>query len=85
MHWQACGLPLATKVCFEVVYPANIADEQLIKDAIVQSPQIVQIADIIPLSLLNKTIVFLRVVSLEYRKDSDYYRRVLDIKDDEIA
>ena len=53
-------------------------------------PWILQIADVVPLKLrgsdgTDSRIVFLRVVWLEYLSDPTFYRRVLDIEDDQIA
>ena len=48
-------------------------------------PQIIQISDVVPLQLNDGAIAFLRVIMLEYLCDTTFYRRVLDIEDDDIA
>lgn len=50
-----------------------------------ERPQLVQISDVVPIQIDQRCLVYLRVVWLEYVRDTTYYRRVLGINDDEIA
>ena len=87
MQWEACGLPLVSRIGLELLHSGDLesqieADE--LKDVIKSRPQIVQIADVIPLTL-SGDLAFFKVVWLEYGRDKTYFERVLDIQDAEVS
>ena len=47
-------------------------------------PIVVQIGDIVPIEIDNN-VIYLRILSFKYTRDTSYIRRVLDIEDSEVA
>ena len=87
-------MPRVNSIEFELIHHSATQvrpTEEVIKQSLLEHPQIVQIGDCIPIKyrLSNgqpeKNSAYLRVVNLKYKRDTKYMRRVLDISDPTIA
>ena len=90
-NWQSGLMPRVTSIEFELLHHTGRQEQptsELIGSALRECPQIVQIGDCVPVHCGQKKerdLVYLRVVSLKYRRDVKYMQKVLDITDPEIA